>query len=134
MRNSVISAAERHKHNKCTGVCRLVRGIPVGISHRVADLRDPCGLSEAPTRHRTASTPAFQMPVISPGVTRSYRDWSTRQRGDSAPAPCRIGMPDTCADGARRREQVIVSGHQEIRRGSATCLDRPAGVEKTAGE
>jgi hypothetical protein len=43
-------------------------------------------------------------------------------------------MPDMYVGGARRREQIIVNGHQEIRRGSATRLDRPASVEKTTGE
>jgi len=50
----------------------------VGISRRVAGLRDFCGARRSPwpawsARHGTASTPAFQMPVTSPGVTRSYR-------------------------------------------------------------
>jgi len=35
-------------HNKCTGVCRFVRGIPVGISHRVADLWGFCGARRRP--------------------------------------------------------------------------------------
>ena len=41
-------------HNKCTGVCRFVRGIPVGISRRVADLWGFCGAPRSPwlTRHR----------------------------------------------------------------------------------
>jgi hypothetical protein len=43
-------------------------------------------------------------------------------------------MPDTYAGGARRREQIIVHGRQEIRRGSARCLDCPASVEKTTDE
>jgi hypothetical protein len=30
-------------HNKCTGVCRFVRGIPVGIGRRVAELWGFCG-------------------------------------------------------------------------------------------
>jgi hypothetical protein len=34
-------------HNKCTGICRFVRGIPVGIRHRVAALRGFFGLAEA---------------------------------------------------------------------------------------
>ena len=39
-----IDAADRlfsvpfNTHNKCTGVCRFVRGIPVGIGRRVVDL------------------------------------------------------------------------------------------------
>jgi hypothetical protein len=35
-------------HNKCTGVCRFVRGIPVGTAHRAADLWGFCGSAEAP--------------------------------------------------------------------------------------
>ena len=48
-----INAADRlfsvpfNTHNKCTGVCRFVRGIPVGIRHRVAALWGFCGLAEA---------------------------------------------------------------------------------------
>jgi hypothetical protein len=30
-------------HNKCTGVCRFVRGIPVGIGYGVAGLWGFCG-------------------------------------------------------------------------------------------
>ncbi len=106
----------------------------MGISHRVADLRDSWGLSEALTRHRTASTPTFQMPMISPGVTRSYRTGPPAREVIPRRLPAESVCPDTYAGGARHREQVIVSGHQEIRRGSATCLDRPASVEKTADE
>ncbi len=36
-------------HNKCTGVCRFVRRIPVGIGRRVAELRGFCGLAGALT-------------------------------------------------------------------------------------
>jgi len=35
-------------HNKCTGVCRFVRGIPVGIGHRVAKLWGICGARQSP--------------------------------------------------------------------------------------
>ena len=35
-------------HNKCTGVCRFVRGIPVGIGCRVADLWGFCGARRDP--------------------------------------------------------------------------------------
>jgi len=35
-------------HNKCTGVCRFVRGISVGISRRVADCGVSVGLAGAP--------------------------------------------------------------------------------------
>jgi hypothetical protein len=35
-------------YNKCTGVCRFVRGIPVGISRRVADLWGFCGACRSP--------------------------------------------------------------------------------------
>jgi hypothetical protein len=36
-------------HNKCTGMCRFVRGFPVGIRLCVAELWDFCGgLAEAP--------------------------------------------------------------------------------------
>ena len=34
-------------HHKCTGVCRSVRGIPVGIRRCVAELWGFCGLAEA---------------------------------------------------------------------------------------
>jgi hypothetical protein len=35
-------------HNKCTGVCRFVRGIPVGIGRRVAELWGFCGARRSP--------------------------------------------------------------------------------------
>ena len=35
-------------HNKCTGVCRFVRGIPVGIGRRVGGLWSSVGSREAP--------------------------------------------------------------------------------------
>lgn len=35
-------------HNKCTGVCRSVGGIPVGIGRRVADLWGFCGACRSP--------------------------------------------------------------------------------------
>ena len=35
-------------HNKCTGVCRFVRGIPVGIGRRGADLWGFCGARRSP--------------------------------------------------------------------------------------
>jgi hypothetical protein len=43
-------------------------------------------------------------------------------------------MPETYVGGARRREQIIVGGHQGIRMGSARCLDRPCWRGKTTGE
>jgi len=39
-----------HTHNKCTGVCRFVRGILVGIGRRVADLWGFCGACRRPSR------------------------------------------------------------------------------------
>jgi len=36
-------------YHKCTGVCRFVRGIPVGIARRVADLWGFCGARQSPT-------------------------------------------------------------------------------------
>src|SRR5271165_125794 len=35
-------------HNKCTGVCRFVRGVPVGTGCRVAELWGFCGASPKP--------------------------------------------------------------------------------------
>ena len=35
-------------YNKCTGVCRFVRGIPVGIGCRVVELRGFCGARKGP--------------------------------------------------------------------------------------
>ena len=35
-------------HHKCTGVCRSVRGIPVGIRRRVAELWGFCGARRSP--------------------------------------------------------------------------------------
>ena len=35
-------------HNKCTGVCRFVRGIPVGSDRRVAELWGFCGARKSP--------------------------------------------------------------------------------------
>jgi len=64
--------------------------------------------------------------------SRSYRTGPPR-RGDSAPAPCRIGMPGTYVGGASPRADHCQrpSGNPP---GSATCLDRPASAEKTTDE
>jgi hypothetical protein len=54
-------------HNKCTGVCRFVRGIPVGIRHRVAELWGSCGARESPLTclaGRHGHPVGFQNPAI----------------------------------------------------------------------
>ena len=67
-----IDAADRlfsvsfNTHNKRTGVCRFVRGIPVGIGRRVAELWGFCGARRSPrlgrpTRHGYASPADFRI-------------------------------------------------------------------------
>ena len=58
-------------HNKCTGVCHFVCGIPVGIGYRVAGLWGFCGA------HRSPDLPAFpihgaRVPRL-PEVTQRHR-------------------------------------------------------------
>jgi hypothetical protein len=59
-------------HNKYTGVCRFVRGIRVGISHRVAELWGSCGVRRSPwlgrpTRQRVPKYRDFRILVTTCG-------------------------------------------------------------------
>ena len=49
-------------HNKCTGVCRFVRGISVGIGHRAADLGGFCGAPQKPLTQPRPTGPVAQLP------------------------------------------------------------------------
>ena len=59
-----IDAADRlfsvplRRINKCTGACRFVRGVLVGIGRRVAELWGLCGLARAPRLARPPDTGA----------------------------------------------------------------------------
>jgi len=77
-------------HNKCTGVCRFVRGISVGISPRVADLWGFCRARRSPDLPgrpgpRASRYRNFCVLVIILRVTQRGRD-SLPARGGSAPA------------------------------------------------
>ena len=95
-----IDAAHRlvsvplNTHNKCTGVCRFVCGIPVGIGRRVADLWGFCGARGSlrrawPTQYWAASNPDFRVLIVTPGLTQSYR--IVYSPGRQFRAECRLG-------------------------------------------
>ena len=74
-------------HNKCTGVCRFVRGVPVGIGRRIAALWGFCGAGAPRLRGRSAQAPGCStrwVPVITSRVTQGYRTVS-QSGGNSVP-------------------------------------------------
>ena len=79
-------------HNKRTRVCRFVRGIPVGIDRRVADLWGFCGARKSPLTCLAQPTRApryssLWVLVITLRITHGYR--AEYQPGGNS-APCRL--------------------------------------------
>ena len=65
-----------NRHNKCTGVCRFVHGIPVGIGRRVAGLWVSVGFAQAsgwprPTAAEYPGTAAPRIPMTTFGNSAS---------------------------------------------------------------
>ena len=76
--------------NKCIGVCRFVRGIPVGTGRRAADLWDFCGARKRPfdLPGQPAPAPGYSNPwvlVISP-LDNPGLPAVCQPEGNSAPA------------------------------------------------
>jgi hypothetical protein len=101
------------------GVCRFVRGIPVGIRHRVAELRGFCGARRSPDR---PGQPGLEHQV--PQLLQAYDRLLVTQRHRERPArpegiprlPITSGAAAVCA--------VRVSAHWLSGRAHAGSLDR----------
>jgi hypothetical protein len=76
-----------YTHNKCTGVCRFVRGIAVGISPRVADLWGFCGARRQVTQRGRDNLPARggSAPALSADSARVARRLAWRVAGGHIP-------------------------------------------------
>src|SRR5271170_304213 len=75
-------------HHKCTGVYRFVRGVPVGIGRRVADLWGFCGTRKRLLTYPATGTCGQVLQPLGDGdrsrITQSYRA-ACRPVGNTAP-------------------------------------------------
>jgi hypothetical protein len=63
-------------NNKCTGVCRFVCGIPVGIGRRLAELWVSVGLAEAPAWSRTGAKSPADFRILMTTFRVTWCHWS----------------------------------------------------------
>ena len=113
-------------HNKCIGVCRFVRGIPVGIGLRVADLwarRSPLTCLARPTRGTQYSdlwVPGMRHRGSSDATADTIRPLVSGPRS----SPDRD--PHRCSD----RDPNLTGGYEET--AILPAPDPPAALDRAA--